>query len=212
MHSIKFLSSIFATLSVALPQGDNTQSTYCASYDQLNVDIFNPGKVTERICTNDGSLVYGLKTVANFDVRVVKDDLANALNNMRQASSLLEVSNTLAANSLVQNLHQSCQGEMCVTLGDTPNAGQGWTAGNINDIASMLHNWVVSNQDPARIWIGTSFGLSRKDGTLVNFATGCFAPKGKEGQVPDCVQPAPMPVPSSISAPVKEPVKEPELY
>lgn len=206
MHSIKLFSSIFATLSVALPQADTEQFKNCKLNTQLNVDIFNPGKVTEGICTNDGKLVYGLKTAASFDVKVEKTDLVNALSIMRDAARTLAASDTLAAKSTVQNLQQSCQNDVCVTLGDTQNAGQGWTAGNINDIVSRLVDWVAGNEDQARIWIGTSFALSRKDGVLTNFATGCFAPKGRNGEVPDCVQPQPvaMPAPPKMPQPPTE--------
>ena len=199
MHSITLLTSIFVTLCVAAPQAV-TQNTGCTPQANLNVSIFNAGIVTERICTDNPGIIFSLKCSNDPAIAVVQNELVGALSGISRAvAGLIQTKGGVASlfeSSSVPNLAHSCQGSVCVTIKDTLPDGPGWFAGIIANVIDGLNGLVVGNQDVARPWVGCGFALSATGGNPIDYSTGCFAPQGKEGEVPYCA-PVAAPVPAT---------------
>ena len=188
MHSITFLTSIFAALCVAAPQGEPQPQT-CTPHSQLTADIFNAGTLTGHICTGDARYTYYLNCTENTLATVPRNDLLYALAGVTRAATMLVEDGgptaQLADFPKVPRLSQSCQGETCVKLDARPE--RGWTAEVISNVIIDIQNWVVNDHNPARVWVGCGFAASSSDKEGLGFAQGCFARKGTEGDVYPCV-------------------------
>lgn len=189
MHSIKLLASIFAIQHMVIAQTANDQG--CTPSSSLPNAIFDLGSDTPGICTTNAGLVYSLKCTADPAIIINPEGLKGALTNITLAAQNLQPLATLAQDPSVQRLHQSCFKNVCVSIHDVPDAGQGWTAEAIHSILNDLMTLVVKagGQEPARVVYGCGFAVSFKDGTKVDFAQGCWAPMGKEGAVKYCLLP-----------------------
>ena len=189
MHSITFLTSIFASLCVAAPQRHG-QPGPCTPHSQLTADIFNAGTLTGHICTADLRYTYYLNCTANTLATVPYSDLSSALSQTSLAAADLVQNGGPTAQLVdfpkVPNLSESCQGETCVKLDARPE--RGWTAEVISSVIGDIEGWVASEEkNPARVWVGCGFAASSSDKEGLGFARGCFARKGTEGDVYPCV-------------------------
>ena len=135
------------------------------------------------------ALSFSLKCDADADANAIlpAKDLSKALFKLRRNATDLQREGGDLATFRPEEF-PVCEGETCVWLHDTPNAGQAWTVEGVLDVVQKIESKVANHQDKAD-WVACGFGVNAKGASGVDFATGCFVKRGREVLVQYCQGP-----------------------